>query len=151
MSTKARIATVCQGRHFYPSIQKNREYVLSLLDLALTQKPDLVCLPETFTTVSLSDMPIAELAEPVPGPTVDAAAAKVAATELHPAAPTERTRLLVIDDERSVLHVFQRVFEKQDDVQLPGRHDLTAVAPGGALRTEFGGNREPVGGRGIDA
>jgi predicted amidohydrolase len=62
------------GRHFFPSIERNREYVLGLLDLALTQQPDLVCLPETFPTVSVAETALDALTEPVPGPTVEAAA-----------------------------------------------------------------------------
>ncbi|MBN1875281.1 MAG: carbon-nitrogen hydrolase family protein [Anaerolineae bacterium] len=67
---RARIATVCQNTQFYPTMEQNRARVLGLLDMALTQKPDLVCLPETFTTVSLSGS-AADLVEPVSGPTTD--------------------------------------------------------------------------------
>ncbi|MBN2389649.1 MAG: carbon-nitrogen hydrolase family protein [Anaerolineae bacterium] len=66
----ARIATVCQNGQFFPTVEQNREHVLHLLDLALTQEPDLVCLPETFTTVSMYG-PAADLVEPIPGPTTD--------------------------------------------------------------------------------
>ncbi|MBN1579513.1 MAG: carbon-nitrogen hydrolase family protein [Anaerolineae bacterium] len=69
-NSSARIATVCQNGQFYPSIEQNREHVLNLLDLALANKPDLVCLPETFTTVSAAGS-ACDLAEPVPGPTVE--------------------------------------------------------------------------------
>ena len=71
MSTRARIATICQGKNFYPSVVKNREYVMDLLDLALRQKPDLVCLPETFTKPSASTESVDRCAESVPGPTTD--------------------------------------------------------------------------------
>ena len=71
---RARIATVCQGRRFYPTIEQNRAHVLQLLDLALQQTPDLVCLPETFTTVSVPAQDIVDAAESVPGPTTDAIA-----------------------------------------------------------------------------
>jgi len=77
MPTRARIVTICQAGCTYPSIEKNREHVLSLLDLALRQQPDLVCLPETFTTHSVPIVEsIAELAEPLPGPTVEIIARK---------------------------------------------------------------------------
>ncbi len=116
MSTKARIATVCQGRHFYPSIQENREYVLSLLDLALTQKPDLVCLPETFTTVSLSDKPIAELAEPVPGPTINAVARRAREQGCYVICPIKTVRdgaywnsAVIIDRAGEILDIYDKV------------------------------------------
>ncbi|HOU13216.1 MAG TPA: carbon-nitrogen hydrolase family protein [Anaerolineae bacterium] len=68
--TRARIATVCQNEEYYPTIEENRAHILHLLDLALAQRPDLVCLPETFTTAGVLG-PEANLAEPVPGPTTD--------------------------------------------------------------------------------
>jgi len=71
---KARVATVCQAGLAYSTVEENREHVLWLLDLALSQKPDLVCLPEAFTTASASRKSIWELAEAIPGPTTDAVA-----------------------------------------------------------------------------
>jgi predicted amidohydrolase len=116
MSTRARIATVCQGRHFYPSVEKNRAYVLSLLDLALIQKPDLVCLPETFTTVSLPDRPIAELAEPVPGPTTDAAARRAREHGCYVICPIKTARegaywnsAVIIDRAGEILDIYDKV------------------------------------------
>ncbi len=67
--TRVRIATVCQNGQFFPTVEQNRDHVLRLLNLALAQKPDLVCLPETCTTVSMKDTE--DVAEPVPGPTTD--------------------------------------------------------------------------------
>ena len=74
MSTRARIATVCQGGRHENSVEKNRDCVMGLLDAALREKPDLVCLPEAFAIVGLGDLPLEERAETVPGPTTDAAA-----------------------------------------------------------------------------
>lgn len=74
MGTRARIATVCQSGRFHPTVEQNREYVMGLLDLALRQRPDLVCLPETFGTVSVPQESAAEVAETIPGPTTDAVA-----------------------------------------------------------------------------
>jgi predicted amidohydrolase len=67
---RARIATICQNGQFFSTVEQNREHVLHLLDLALAQRPDMVCLPETFTTAGVLG-PEAALAEPVPGPTTD--------------------------------------------------------------------------------
>lgn len=73
MNTRARIATVCQAQRSFPTVEQNQAYVLGLLDTALSLRPDLVCLPETFTTVSVRG-DVAAQAETVPGPTTDAAA-----------------------------------------------------------------------------
>lgn len=75
MGTNARIATVCQGGKFKPTVEENREAVLELLDAALREKPDLVCLPEAFTDVGVKQ-PLKETAEPISGPTVAACARK---------------------------------------------------------------------------
>src|SRR5205823_2957783 len=74
MGTRARIATLCQAQRFFPSEEQNRAHVMELLDLALSLRPDLVCLPENFSTASVPAADAGELAEPVPGPTTDAAA-----------------------------------------------------------------------------
>jgi hypothetical protein len=57
MGTRVRIATVCQGGQFKPSVQQNRDYMLGLLEVALQQRPDLVCLPEAFHNVGVSQPP----------------------------------------------------------------------------------------------
>jgi beta-ureidopropionase len=116
MTTKARIATVCQGRHFYPSIAKNRDYVLGLLDLAVKQRPDLVCLPETFTTVSLPEGPVADLAEPVPGPTTDAVARRAREHGCYVICPIKTARegaywnsAVVIDRTGDILGIYDKL------------------------------------------
>ena len=71
---RTRIATVCQAGNFYDSVEENRRHVMGLLDLALRREPDLVCLPETFTTASVTGKPVERLAETVPGATTEAVA-----------------------------------------------------------------------------
>jgi len=72
---RIRVATICQGGRLYGSVEENRNYVIKLLDLALAQKPDIVCLPEAFTTAGVN-RPKEETAERVPGPTTDIVAKK---------------------------------------------------------------------------
>jgi beta-ureidopropionase len=116
VSTKARIATVCQGRHSYPSMDQNRDYVLGLLDLAVKQKPDLVCLPETFTTVSLPDGPLSELAEAVPGPTTDAVARRAREHGCYVICPIKTARegmyrnsAVIVDRAGDILDIYDKV------------------------------------------
>ncbi len=80
---KARIATVCQAGRFYSLVEKNREYVMGLLDLALRQKPDLVCLPEAFTSASVDSTSCWDVAESVYGPTINAAAERAKAGKCY--------------------------------------------------------------------
>ena len=72
MPTSARIATVCQAGRYFPTLEANRRHVLGLLDMALGLRPDLVCLPEAFTSPSVPRQTIEDLAENFPGPTVEA-------------------------------------------------------------------------------
>lgn len=74
MKTLARIATVCQGGRGQGSIEANRSHMLGLLERALLQKPDVVCLPEAFLKMGLSGVSPDRVVEPVPGPTIDAVA-----------------------------------------------------------------------------
>ncbi len=73
MTSRARIATVCQGNRLFPTVEQNRARVFAQLDLALAHQPDLVCLPEEFPTAGVpADNP--HRAETVPGPTIDSVA-----------------------------------------------------------------------------
>jgi predicted amidohydrolase len=111
---KARIATICQAGRFFNSVQENRNYVMGLLDLALRQKPDLVCLPENFVTVSVNK-PKSEIAEPVPGPTTDAVAQRAKANKCYIICPLTTTRnaklwnsAVVIDRSGEILGIYDK-------------------------------------------
>lgn len=113
--TKARIATVCQARRFCPSAEDNRAYVLQLLDLALALEPDLVCLPETFTTVSVLYSDLLQVAEPIPGPTTDAVAQRAREHGCYVICPIKNQRDgrcwnsgVVIDREGEILGIYDK-------------------------------------------
>ncbi|MSS71893.1 MAG: carbon-nitrogen hydrolase family protein [Candidatus Latescibacteria bacterium] len=53
------------------TIDMNLKAAERLLDRAAAMKPDIVCLPETFPTIGVTVPKALEVAEPVPGPTVD--------------------------------------------------------------------------------
>lgn len=71
MNTRAKIATICQSQTYHPTIDGNNEEIMHRLALAMKQKPDLVCLPESFSSASVPREIIAEVAETIPGPTTD--------------------------------------------------------------------------------
>jgi predicted amidohydrolase len=91
MSTRARVATVCQGSRRLGSIEANRDFVLGLLDRALQEKPDIVCLPEAFATVSSAE-PLERRCEPLDGPTVSAAAERARAHDCYVICPLKMRR-----------------------------------------------------------
>ena len=71
MNTRARIATICQSGNFHPTVMENNAEILNRLTLALKQNPDLVCLPESFSSGSVPRETVANLVETIPGPTTD--------------------------------------------------------------------------------
>jgi predicted amidohydrolase len=56
--------------------EKNLAFWADIIDSAGTRKPDLICLPEAMNTVSISNLPLTELAESIPGPTFNMLAEK---------------------------------------------------------------------------
>lgn len=73
MPRKIRVVTVCMNRQFGKTLKEGLEIGLRLLDQALAQKPDIVCLPENFASAGCS-LDLHEKCESVPGPTTDAIA-----------------------------------------------------------------------------
>src|SRR6185437_3498313 len=75
MVTTARITTVCQSGRLKSTVEANREYMLEVLERALQEKPDLVCLPEAFSDSGVQ-LPIGQTAEALSGATVEAVATR---------------------------------------------------------------------------
>ena len=74
MPRKAVVTVVSFGGRGGPTIGANLEKARSLLEVACAQRPDIVCLPETFATMNVPGA-AAELALPIPGPASEMAAA----------------------------------------------------------------------------
>jgi beta-ureidopropionase len=117
MNTLARIATVAQNRHFLPTLARNREHVLHLMDLACAYRPDLVCLPEAFASVGVKWDHVKEIAEPVPGPTTDLFAKRARACGCYVVCPLFRKagkRILnaavIIDRKGHIAGIYDKVF-----------------------------------------
>jgi len=71
MSRKVRVATVAQLNVGGPTTEENRERMAELIEQAAAEKPDIICLPETFLELNVEFLELAEVAETVPGPTTD--------------------------------------------------------------------------------
>ena len=115
MGTVARIITTCQNGRGHATVEENRQHMLGLLDRALLQKPDLVCFPETFTGVGVTDAASAEVAESVPGPTTDAFAKRAKENRCYVICPirTERdgkqwNSAVIIDRSGEILGVYDK-------------------------------------------
>jgi predicted amidohydrolase len=57
--------------HAGPTIAANRQRMAGLVEQALAEKPDIIAIPESFTLAGLADPRIEEMAEDVPGPTLE--------------------------------------------------------------------------------
>jgi beta-ureidopropionase len=115
MSTRARIATVCQAGQVLKTVEENRNQALGLLDLALKQGADLVCLPETFPHKWRSGK-LPDLAETVPGPTIDAVAKRAREHKCYVICPIVTVRedrrlnsAVVIGRDGSVLGIYDKL------------------------------------------
>ncbi len=118
---RVRVVTVCQSGHVEQTAEKNREYVMALLDRALAEdfavgKPDIVCLPEAFSIVGLSQVPLEEKVEPVPGPTTDACAKRAREHRCYVICPLKMRRdgaiwnsAVILDRQGQVAGVYDKV------------------------------------------
>lgn len=127
----ARIATTTQDGKVRRSIAENREYVMSLLDRAIAQKPDLVCLPETFPTSGNGGLPVREKAETVPGPTIDMAARRARDARCYVVCPLETVRdgifynsAVILDRSGQIVGIYDKA------CPVTMSHDYTTVEGG---------------------
>ncbi len=139
MSTQARIATLCQEGQFKRSVEGNREYVLSLVDTALREKPDLVCLPETFMTPGVAVQP-ADIAEAIPGPTLDLLARKAREGRCYVVCPLHTRQegriynsAVILDRSGQVCGVYNKACPVTSSPDYTVLED--GVTPGGAIPT----------------
>jgi predicted amidohydrolase len=74
MARKVKVATVALRGRAVGTVEGNRAHAMELLELAVSQETDIVCLPETFLNQGVDFEHVREIAEDVPGPTTEAAA-----------------------------------------------------------------------------
>ncbi len=71
MPRNVRIATIALAGQHGPTMNANRLRMAGLIEQALAEKPDIIAIPESFTLCGLVDSNHEEMAEDVPGPTLD--------------------------------------------------------------------------------
>lgn len=104
---------------------------MGLLDLALRNKPDLVCLPETFTTAGVAAGETVDAAEGVPGPTTDAVAKRAASHRCYVICPVRTRRAGRLWNSAVVIDrsgVIVGTYDKMDPVTTS--HDYTTFENG---------------------
>ena len=135
MPRKIRVSTVCMRGRLGPTVEKNREHVLELLDLACAENPDIVCLPENFATAGVS-LPVEKKAEAVPGPTTDACAKRAREHRSYVVCPLTNKRdgrffnsAVIVDRDGQIAGVYDKVhpvtttadFTVVEEGMTPGR------------------------------
>jgi beta-ureidopropionase len=71
MARKVKVATVAFLYKGGPTLAHSRQRIEGLLEQAVAERPDIVALPETFASQGVPYTSLAEIAEPIPGPTTD--------------------------------------------------------------------------------
>jgi len=71
MPRNVRIATIAMGGRGGPRVADNRQIMAGLVEKALAEKPDIIAIPESFTLANLADPKIEDMAEDIPGPTLE--------------------------------------------------------------------------------
>ncbi len=71
MARYVRVVSIALQHRRAPTVEENRHYVHRLMKQAAAEQPDIVVLPETFTLVGVPYASVAEVAEPIPGPTTE--------------------------------------------------------------------------------
>lgn len=79
MPRKIWVSTTAFQNRGGPTIEANIAKAAALIDEAATDRPDIICLPETFAYLGMPKRPAAEVAEAVPGPITDMAMKKAKA------------------------------------------------------------------------
>ncbi|MBM3188132.1 MAG: carbon-nitrogen hydrolase family protein [Chloroflexi bacterium] len=71
MARFVRVATVAQLGIGGPTVQHNLERICCLVGQAAAERPDIICLPETFLELGVPFRSLDQVAETVPGPTTE--------------------------------------------------------------------------------
>ena len=73
MPRLVRIATIAMDSQAGPTVTANRRNMGALIERALAERPDIIAIPESFTLAGLENPLIEEMAEDIPGPTLEMA------------------------------------------------------------------------------
>jgi predicted amidohydrolase len=116
MPRKVWIGTTSFGGTGGPERTDNIDKARRLIDLAALDRPDIVCLPETFGCVGVERSTAAEQAESVPGPTTEMAADRARAHRTNVICPLLERRggdiynsAVVIDRSGSIVGIYEKL------------------------------------------
>ncbi|MCW8129418.1 MAG: carbon-nitrogen hydrolase family protein [Planctomycetota bacterium] len=130
MPRKAKIVTTTMQGRGGPTVEANRARMLERLDIACGEKPDLVCLPETFLQQHVG-VKTEDVAEPLDGPTLTEAGMRASAHGTYVICPLLTKRDGRIFNSAVILDRKGKVAGIYDKVQpVTSRADFTCMESG---------------------
>ena len=126
-----RIAAIAQGDWGGPTIEANRRRMAGLIELALADKPDIIALPESFTLADLAEPRIEEMAEDVPGPTLEMASAYAHANRVYILCP-------ILARRADGLHIEAFLLDRAGQIAGSYQKNHPVVEGCGFTKLEFG-------------
>lgn len=140
MSRKVRIATMSLNGAQQGTVDGNRAMVMRVLDQMCAERPDIVCLPEAFTTLGMRDTLIKDgllrYAEDVPGPTTDEVAKRACTHRTYVVCPILRrdgdrvyNSAVILDRQGQVVGVYDKMHPVTTVHRRTARFDC-GVVPG---------------------
>lgn len=137
MPRKVRVVTTTMQGRGGPTVEANRTRMLERLDIACGEKPDIVCLPETFLQASTGVKP-PDVAETLDGPTLSEAGKRAKAHRTYVICPLLTRREDRLYNSAVILDRNGQVAGVYDKVQpVTSRDDFTCMEGGVTPGTEL--------------
>jgi predicted amidohydrolase len=140
MPRLVRIATISTAGQGGPTVAANRQRMAGLIEQALAEKPDLIALPESFTLAGLETTRIEEMAEDVPGPTLEMAAAYARRSRVYLLCP-------ILARRPDGLHIEAFLLDRRGEIAGSYQKNHPVVEGSAYRRVEYGsrpGSATPV-------
>ncbi len=146
MSRKIRVATVAQLNIGGPTVEHSRAYICKLVEQAAAERPDIICLPETFLHKGVDFHKLSEVAEPIPGPTTDAVANYARAHGCYIICPligihgdTYTNDAVLIDRQGQIMGVYSKIHPVVEGAEFTSlERGVTPGSEAKVFETDFG-------------
>ncbi|HIE52461.1 MAG TPA: carbon-nitrogen hydrolase family protein [Armatimonadetes bacterium] len=144
MARYVRVSTISfpgAGGAVEDRVERARQSASEWLDRAALDRPDIVCLPETFAALGLSNEEWFKTAEPVPGPTTEVLAAKAREYHMYVICPLVEQQgdkvynsAVLIDREGQILGAYHKIHPTISEIEV----GITPGTEPTVFTTDFG-------------
>ena len=131
MPRKIWVSTIAMHRNGGPTVDDNLRRAGRLVEMAAQDRPDIICLPETFPFLGVASSDPADVAEPVPGPITEIAAGWARKHETNLICPIKEKRddlyynvAVVIDRKGQIVGTYDKLHP------VTSSHDFTQFESG---------------------